>query len=122
MLRALLPAALIAIIGGVSAANAGDVLNQVMKSGTIRIAIIGGNPPYSKLNPSGEPEGYDIDIGKAIADALKVKVEFITTDIPGRITSMQKRKADVTIADFNKTVQRSTSIAFPDHSLFGHSH
>ena len=117
ILRGSLPAALMAIICGASAAHAGDVLDQVMKSGTIRIAIIGGNPPYSKMNPSGEPEGYDIDIGKAIADALKVKVEFITTDIPGRITSLQTHKADITIADFTKTVQRSTSIGFTDPYL-----
>jgi len=117
ILKGLVPIALIAIIWGAGSANAGDVLDQVMKSGTIRIAIIGGNPPYSKMSPSGEPEGYDIDIGKAIADALKVKPEFITTDIPGRITSLQTHKADLTIADFTKTVQRSTSIGFTDPYL-----
>src|SRR3954447_570594 len=102
--RGLLLAALMVIICGAGTAAAGEDLDRVMKSGTIRIAIIGGNPPYSKMSPSGEPEGYDIDIGKAIADALKVKPEFITTDIPGRITSLQTHKADLTIADFTKTV------------------
>jgi polar amino acid transport system substrate-binding protein len=113
----LLGAALMSAVGAAGAASAGEVLDQVMKSGTVRVAIIGGNPPYSRMSPSGEPEGYDIDIAKAIADALKVKVEFITTDIPGRVTALQTRKADLTIADFTKTVQRSTSIAFTDPYL-----
>jgi polar amino acid transport system substrate-binding protein len=117
VLRGLLAAALFVGFYAASEARAGAVLDQVIKGGTLRVAIIGGNPPYSKMSPSGEPEGYDIDIAKAIADALKVKVEFITTDIPGRVTSLQTGKADLTIADFTKTVQRSTSIAFTDPYL-----
>jgi polar amino acid transport system substrate-binding protein len=47
-------------------------LDDVLSRGTIRIAVIGGNPPYSNITVSGEPEGYDIDIGKKIAAALNV--------------------------------------------------
>ena len=63
-------------------AQEAGILGDVTQRATVRIAIIGGNAPYSKLNPSGEPEGYDIDIGEMIAAALKVKPEFISTDIP----------------------------------------
>ena len=100
-----------------SYAQQAGILGDVTQRGNVRIAIIGGNAPYSKLNPSGEPEGYDIDIGKMIAAALKVKPEFIITDIPGRIVSLQTHKADLTIADFIKTVERSKSIAFTDPYL-----
>ena len=89
-------------------------LAQVMSSGKLRVAIIGGNPPYSSLTPSGEPEGYDIEIAKRIAAALNVEPEFITVDIPARVTVLQTGKADITVANFTKTVQRSTSIAFTD--------
>jgi polar amino acid transport system substrate-binding protein len=98
-------------------AHGQGTLEGVMKSGKLRVAIIGGNPPYSRLSPSGEPEGYDIDIAKRIAEALNVEPEFTTTDIPGRVTVLQTGKADLTIADFTKTVQRSTSIAFTDPYL-----
>jgi polar amino acid transport system substrate-binding protein len=90
------------------------ILDDVLSRGTIRIAVIGGNPPYSSMTPAGEPEGYDIDIGKRIAEALKVTPEFIVTDVPGRVTALQTHKADITIADFTKNVQRSTVIAFTD--------
>ena len=92
-------------------ANAG-ILDDVLSRGTIRIAVIGGNPPYSTITPSGDPEGYDIDIGKKIAAALNVKPEFIVTDVPGRVTSLQTHKADITIADFTNNTQRATVIAF----------
>jgi polar amino acid transport system substrate-binding protein len=99
------------LMGFTPAANAG-VLDDVLSRGTLRIAVIGGNPPYSSMSPKGEPEGYDIDIGRKLAEALKVTPEFVVTDVPGRVTSLQTHKADITIADFTKTVQRSTVIAF----------
>jgi polar amino acid transport system substrate-binding protein len=90
------------------------ILTQVLERGTIRIAIQGGVPPYSIIKENGEPEGYDIDIGKAIAAALKVKPEWVTVDTPGRITALQTHKADITIADFTANTTRSTVIAFTD--------
>lgn len=94
-----------------------NVLNQVIERGTVRIAIIGGNAPYSSINPGGEPEGYDIDIANQLAEALGVKPEFIITDIPGRVVSLQSGKADLTIANFTRTVERSKVIAFTDPYL-----
>lgn len=88
------------------------ILQQILSRGTIRIAVLPSLPPYSRVMPSGEPEGYDIDIAKKLAEALKVKPEFVVTDIPGRVTSLQTRKVDVTIADFTRNVERSTTIAF----------
>lgn len=93
------------------------ILQQVVARGTIRIAVLGSLPPYSRVLPNGEPEGYDIDIARKLAEALKVKPEFVITDIPGRVTSLQTRKVDITIADFTRNVERSTTIAFTDPYL-----
>ena len=93
-------------------AAAQSILSEVIKRGTIRIATVAGNPPYSAISPSGEPVGYDIEIGKAIAAALKVKPEFTVVDTPGRITALQTHRVDITLANFTNTVERSTVIAF----------
>lgn len=93
------------------------LLQQIVSRGTLRVAVLPSLPPYSRVTPGGEPEGYDIDIAKRLADALKVKPEFMVTDIPGRVTSLQTRKADVTIADFTRNVERSMTIAFTDPYL-----
>jgi polar amino acid transport system substrate-binding protein len=88
------------------------ILQSVISRGTLRVAVLPSLPPYSRVLPTGEPEGYDIDVAKKLAEALKVKPEFVVTDIPGRVTSLQTRKVDVTIADFTRNVERSTTIAF----------
>jgi len=93
-------------------ADNGSVLSEVLKRGKLRVATLAGNPPYSIFKPDGEPDGYDVDIAKALAAALKVKPEFVLVDSPGRIASLQTGKADVSVASFTNTVERSTAIAF----------
>ena len=108
----LMVAALLAGAGSAWGQTPPGILQGVLGRGTLRIAVLPSLPPYSRVLPSGEPEGYDIDIARKLAEALKVKPEFVVTDIPGRVTSLQTRKVDVTVADFTRNVERSTTIAF----------
>ena len=71
-----------------------SILSEVVKRGTLRIATIAGNPPYSSLGTDGKPAGYDVDIANVVAASLKVKPEFIIVDVPGRIVALQTRRAD----------------------------
>ena len=98
-----------------------SIIQQVLQRGTLRIATTAGNPPYESAGPNG-PVGYDIDIAKMVAAALKVKPEFTITDGAGRIAMLQTRKADITVANFTRTVERSTTIAFTDPYLVVHLH
>ncbi|HWK46325.1 MAG TPA: transporter substrate-binding domain-containing protein [Stellaceae bacterium] len=110
-------AAVLTLTAGSAGAEGTSILQQILSRGTIRIAVLPSLPPYSRVLPSGEAEGYDIDIAKRLAEALKVKPEFVVTDIPGRVTSLQTHKVDITIADFTRNVERSTTIAFTDPYL-----
>lgn len=114
---AVMAGAVLALHAAPAAAQAPGILQQIITRGTLRIAVLPSLPPYSRVTPGGEPEGYDIDIAKRLAAALKVKPEFVVTDIPGRVTSLQTRKVDVTVADFTRNVERSTTIAFTDPYL-----
>jgi len=72
-LRAVLAvAALATAVVAVPTARADGILQQVISRGTVRIAVLGSLPPYSRLTPSGEPEGYDIDIAKRLVDEAQV--------------------------------------------------
>ena len=117
--RALLAAATLLLgSGGLTApARAGEVLQQVISSGTLRIAVMGSLPPYTNLLPSGELEGYDIDIAKRLAASLGVKPQFVIVDSAGRVAALQTRKADITASGFTRNVARSLAIAFSDPYL-----
>ena len=91
-----------------------DILQEVLDRGTVRIAIQGGLPPYAVIKPDGEPEGYEIDMGTMIADALGVEPEWVIIDTAGRVTALQTGKAEITIANFTANFERSKVISFTD--------
>jgi polar amino acid transport system substrate-binding protein len=102
-------------------AQTSGTINRVLKSGVIRIATTGGSAPWNALNAGGQLEGYEIDMGSMVAKDLKVKLEWTTVDGPGRIAALQTGKADMTIANFTNTLQRSTVIAFSDPYVTTHN-
>lgn len=119
-LRMLLLAVLLACVAtaglprGAHAVDAESALTQVQQRGTLRVAVMAGNQPWTSVQPDGSLAGYEIDIANMIGKALGVKVEFVRTDVAGRVASLQAHKADMTIATFTPTLQRLTTLAFTD--------
>ena len=58
--------AAIAVVGLAQAANA-DALDDIKKSGKIRIAVDLGVPPYGMTDDKMQPTGSDIETAKALA-------------------------------------------------------
>ena len=114
-LLAPLVAVAVFLVGGASAySQERDILKEVLDRGTLRIAIGGATPPYSVMKPDGEPEGYEIDIGKMIAEELGVEPEWVKVDAAGRVTALQTNKVDITISNFTSNFVRSQVISFTD--------
>lgn len=54
-------------------------LDAVTASGEIRVALYGDNAPFS-AEENGRPHGIDVDIAKAIADQLKLRLDLRLVD------------------------------------------
>lgn len=54
-------------------------LDQVVADGTLRVAVYGDNAPFSE-DEKGKARGIDADLARAIADALKVKLDLRVVD------------------------------------------
>jgi polar amino acid transport system substrate-binding protein len=98
-------------------AQAGEVLQNILSSGKLRASVMASLPPYTNMNPSGELEGYDIDLIKGLAAAIKVKPEFIVVDSAGRVAALQTKKSDITMSGMARNITRSLTIAFSDPYL-----
>ena len=48
-----------------------------IQEGVLKVATEGTYSPYSFHDEKGELTGYDVDIAKAVADKLGLKVEFV---------------------------------------------
>ena len=103
--------AAIAMIGLAQAANA-DALDDIKKSGKIRIAVDLGVPPYGMTDDKMQPAGLDVETAKALAKDWGVEFVHVSTTGAGRIPALQTGKADLVISTLSITPERAKVIDF----------
>ena len=103
--------AAVAMMGLVQAASA-DQLDDIKKSGKIRIAVDLGVPPYGMTDDKMQPTGSDIETAKLLAADWGLQFEHVPTTGAARIPSLQTGKADLVISTLSITPERAKVIDF----------
>lgn len=91
-----------------------DVLADVMRNGTLRVAVPQDFPPFGSVGTDLKPRGYDIDMANLIGKELGVKVELIPVTSTNRIPYLTTAKADLVISSLGKNAEREKVIDFSD--------
>jgi polar amino acid transport system substrate-binding protein len=100
-----------ALTFGLASAQARS-LDDIIKDGTIRIGINPNFPPMSSRGSDGNWQGFDIDVGNKIGEALGVKVEFVPTETPQRVPFLVADKIDISLGALTRTVERAKLIEY----------
>lgn len=87
-------------------------LAEAKTKGKVVIGIQGDNSPWGFVNSSGVQDGLDADIGKAFAEFLGVKVEFVPLAVANRIPALMTGKVDVLFATMGMTAERAKTIQY----------
>ncbi len=103
--------AAVAVMGLAQVANA-DALDDIKKSGKIRIAVDLGVPPYGMTDDKMQPTGSDIETAKLLAKDWGLEFEHVPTTGASRIPSLQTGKADLVISTLSVTPERAKVIDF----------
>jgi L-cystine transport system substrate-binding protein/L-cystine transport system permease protein len=86
---------LVAVLG-VAACGGSSGENQVKSSGVLRVGTEGVYSPFSYHDAAtDELVGYDVDVAKAVADKLGVKVEFVETPWDSIFAALEANRFDV---------------------------
>lgn len=96
-----------------TAAHAGEVFDRVKQKGEVVNAVVNDYPPFAYINDKNELDGFDIDVAKAFAEKLGVKLKLET---PGWETIISGRWAgrwDVAITSSTPTEERAKVVNFP---------
>ena len=94
---------------------ADSTLGKIQEKGEIVIGVKYDVPPFGFNNPdSGEVEGFDVDLGKAVAEALGVEPKFIEAISDNRIPFLQKGTADLILSTMTINEERTGEIDFSD--------
>jgi cyclohexadienyl dehydratase len=101
---------LIASILAISAAPAQQSpsrLDDIIKSGTLRVGLTGDYKPFSYFDPATSRfSGFDVDMAEALGKALGVKVDYVHTAWPQLMKDFEADKFDVAMGGVSITLDR----------------
>lgn len=90
-------------------------LTKVLTKKELSVGFCAAYPPFESRNAkTGEFEGFDIDLGRAIAEKLGVTVKLNDAEWQGLIPSLNKGDFDVLITGMLRTPKREESVDFTD--------
>ena len=92
---------------------ASGLLAEVRERGVLRVANTQASPPWSLLDESNEPAGYDVDVAREIARRIGVAdVEFIQGTFQNFIPGVQTGTFDIVISGQTVTEERKGQVDF----------
>jgi polar amino acid transport system substrate-binding protein len=92
---------------------AGTTLDRVQHSGVLNDVLVNDYPPFGFVDTNNELAGFDVDVARAVAAKLGVKLQLAT---PGWETIVSGRwlgRWDICICSMSPTTERARVLDFP---------
>ena len=94
---------------------ADTTMGKIQEKGEITIGVKFDVPPFGFENPqSGEVEGFDVDMGKIVAEELGVEPKFVEAISDNRIPFLQQGEVDLILSTMTINQERDTEIEFSE--------
>jgi glutamate transport system substrate-binding protein len=94
---------------------ADTLMGRLQERGEIRIGVKYDVPPFGFKNPqSGEIEGFDVDMGKIVAEELGVRPRFVEAISDNRIPFLQQGEVDLILSTMTINQERDMEIEFSE--------
>ena len=107
--------------GTSSSANAkARSLDEIKKSGKIKIAVFSDKAPFGYVDKDGKYQGYDVYFAEQLAKDLGVEPEYTSVDPAARVDVLTSNKVDLVLANFNVTDERGDFGSVMLGALFVH--
>ncbi|WP_297081807.1 glutamate ABC transporter substrate-binding protein [uncultured Demequina sp.] len=93
----------------------GSTMAALAEAGSITIGTKFDQPLFGLLAPSGDPEGFDVEIGKIIASELGIdegSIEWVETVSANREPFIQDGTVDIVVATYTINDDRKELISF----------
>ncbi|PIE61901.1 MAG: amino acid ABC transporter substrate-binding protein [Desulfobacterales bacterium] len=89
-----------------------STVESIVKSGEIRVGFEAGYVPFEMTAKDGRFMGFDVDLAKALAKSMGVKVKFVNTAWDGIVPALVTGKIDLVIGGMTITQERNLKVNF----------
>jgi len=87
---------------------------QALADGGLRIATEGAYPPFNYTDELGEPAGFDVDIARALCEAMGRPCTILVDAWDQLIPGIEAGRYDMVVASMAQTPERSRQVDFSD--------
>ena len=101
--------------GEVEKFPADTTLGKIQERGEIRLGVKFDVPPFGFKNPqSNQVEGFDVDMGRFIAEELGVEPKFVEAISDNRIPFLKRGTVDLVLSTMTINAERDKEIDFSE--------
>jgi polar amino acid transport system substrate-binding protein len=97
---------------GSSSSSASPVLDRIQKRGELVVGTMGSMPPLNMTAKDGEIFGLEPDLARMMANAMDVRVRFVTRPFAELLPALQAGQVDMVMSGMTITPQRNMKVAF----------
>ncbi len=91
---------------------ASTTLGRIVENGQLRVGTSGGQPPFTVKSKDGSLIGYEIDLARLLANAMKVDLELVEMPFAELLDALEEGKVDVVMSGMTMTPERNLRAAF----------
>jgi polar amino acid transport system substrate-binding protein len=92
--------------------SASPVLDRIQKRGELVVGTMGNMPPLNMTSKDGEIFGLEPDLARLLAEAMDVKVKFVTKPFNELLPALQNGQVDMVLSGMTITPERNRKVAF----------
>lgn len=100
------------LLGAGALSASAQTPDEIKARGTINIGMLVDFPPFGILDLSGQPDGYDADVAKLLAEDMGVTANIVPVTGPNRIPYLLSGQVDVLVASLGITPERAEQVDF----------
>jgi len=108
-----LAATAILVLLAIREAGAGATLERVHRTGVLDDVLLDSYPPFGFINDNNELAGFDVDVARAFADRLGVKLKLQTPAWEAIVSGHWQGRWDICICSMSPTIERAQVLDFP---------
>jgi cyclohexadienyl dehydratase len=100
------------LLASIPPSAAAAAIDDVMKTGVLRVCTPGDYKPFSFALPDGKFEGIDVDLMASLAAALGAKPVFVKTTWANLMDDFTAGKCEIAVGGISVSLERQKKVSF----------